>query len=78
MIAQEAFIKSHESEEKMKAELRRSEVMTHIVSKLESEDSFADIVENILESVCGYLDISAASMLQIDAVSYTHLTLPTT
>ena len=66
VIAQEAFIKSHESEEKMKAELRRSEVMTHIVSKLESEDSFADIVENILESVCGYLDISAASMLQID------------
>ena len=49
VIAQEAFIKSHESEEKMKAELRRSEVMTHIVSKLESEDSFADIVENILE-----------------------------
>ena len=66
VIAQEAFIKSHESEEKMKAELRRSEVMTHIVSKLESEDFLQTFVENILESVCGYLDISAASMLQID------------
>lgn len=66
VLAQEAFLQSRESEEKLKAELRRSEIMTKVVSMLESEKSFADIAFEILEEVCEYLDISAASMLQID------------
>lgn len=66
VIAQEAFQKSRESEEKIKDELHRSEVMTHVVSMLESEQPFADIVEEILEKVCKYLNVSSASMLQLD------------
>lgn len=66
VIAQEAFIQSRESEEKLKKELERSGAMTQVVSLLESEKPFADIVMRVLEEVCGHLDISAASMFQID------------
>ncbi len=66
VIAQEAFAQSRESEERLKKELSRSEAMTQVVSLLESEKPFADIVARILEEVCGYLDISAGSMFQID------------
>lgn len=64
LLAQEAFLKSRESEAQMEAELHRNEVMTSIVKMLESENSFYDIVTDILRDVCEYLDISVGALLQ--------------
>ena len=63
-IAQEAFIKSRESEAQMEAELHRNEVMTAIVKMLESENAFDEIVDEILKDVCVYLDVSVGALLQ--------------
>lgn len=64
LLAQEAFLKSKESEEQMEVELRRNEVMTSIVRMLESEEGFTQIVDNILDEVCDYLKIPAASLIR--------------
>lgn len=64
LLAQEAFLKSRESEAQMEAELHRNEVMTSIVKMLESENGFYDIVVEILRDVCEYLDISVGALLQ--------------
>lgn len=48
LMAQEAVLKSRESETQMEAELHRNEVMTSIVKMLESENSFEEIVHDIL------------------------------
>lgn len=67
LLAQEAFMRSRESEAQMEAELRRNEVMTGIVKMLESENEFTKIVEDALKSVCNYLHISNGVLLQEDA-----------
>lgn len=64
LLAQEAFLKSRESEAQMEAELHRNEVMTAIVKMLESENSFEEIVTDILKDVCEYLDISSGFLLR--------------
>lgn len=64
LIAQEAFLKSRESEAQMEAELHRNEVMTSIVKMLESENSFDKIVDDILKDVCEYMDISGGALLR--------------
>ena len=64
LLAQEAFLKSRESEEQMETELKRNEAMTAIVRMLESEDSFDGIVRDILKEACGYLEISAAVLFR--------------
>ena len=64
LLAQEAFLKSRESEEQMETELKRNEAMTAIVRMLESEDSFDGIVQDILKEACGYLEISAAVLFR--------------
>lgn len=64
LLAQEAFLKSRESEAQMEAELHRNEVMTAIVKMLESENSFEEIVTDILKDVCEYLDISSGSLMR--------------
>ena len=64
LLAQEAFLKSKESEAQMEAELHRNEVMTAIVKMLESENSFDKIVNDILRDVCEYLEISAGMLLR--------------
>lgn len=66
VIAQEAVVKSRESEERMKEELHHNEIMAHVVSMLESEKPFAEIASDIIEKVCEFLDVSAASIFQID------------
>lgn len=66
LIAQEAFIKSRESEAQMEAELHRNEVMTTIVKMLDSENGFDKIVDDILKDVCEYLDISTGALLRED------------
>lgn len=66
LLAQEAFMRSRESEAQMEAELRRNEVMTGIVKMLESENEFTKIVEDALKSVCNYLHISNGVLLQED------------
>ena len=64
MLAQEAFQKSRESEEQMKSELRRNEVITSIVETLESEEGFTEITNQILREVCTYLELSSASLIR--------------
>lgn len=64
LLAQEAFLRSRESEAQMEAELHRNEVMTSIVKMLESENAFDGIVDNILKDVCEYLDISMGALLR--------------
>lgn len=64
LLAQEAFLKSRESETQMEAELHRNEAMTSIVKMLESENAFDKIVDDILKEVCEYLDVSAGALLR--------------
>ncbi|MGN0141067.1 MAG: EAL domain-containing protein [Roseburia sp.] len=64
LLAQEAFLKSRESERQMEAELHRNEAMTAIVKMLESENGFVQIVNDILKNVCEYMDVSKGSLLQ--------------
>ena len=66
-LAQEAFMASRASENKMEAELHRSEVMTSVVKMLESEKDFTDIAYEILEIVVGYLGISDGALLRENA-----------
>lgn len=66
LLAQEAFLKSRESEAQMEAELHRNEVMTSIVKMLESEKDFNSIVDEILKDVCAYLDVSTGALLKED------------
>lgn len=65
LIAQEAFSKSRESQQKIEAELKRNEVMTSIVQMLESENGFSKIVEDILADVCEYLQIGNAALFRL-------------
>lgn len=64
LMAQEAFLKSRESEQQMKTELHRNETMTTIVKTLESEDAFEQVVSYILNVTCDYLGISAGALLR--------------
>lgn len=64
LMAQEAFLKSRESEAQMKMELHRNETMTAIVKMLESEDTFEQVVNHILKVTCNYLGISAGAFLR--------------
>lgn len=66
LLAQEAFLKSRESEAQMEAELHRNEVMTSIVKMLESEEPFETIVDTILKEACGYMDVSSGALLRED------------
>lgn len=66
LLAQEAFLKSRESEAQMEAELRRNEVMTAIVRMLESEHGFDSVVDEILKNVCEYLEVSVGFLLRED------------
>lgn len=65
LLAQEAFLKSRESQKKMQDELKRNEVITAVVQKLESENGFSKIVEDILAEVCEYLDIGSGTLMRI-------------
>lgn len=66
LLAQEAFAKNRESQEQIKTELQRTEVMTSIVKMLESENGFSKIADEILTDVCNYLKISNAALLRIN------------
>ena len=48
----------------MEAELHRNEVMTSIVKMLESENSFEEIVHDILRECCAYMEISRGALLK--------------
>ena len=65
LLAQEAFARSRDSQKQIQAELKRNEVMTSIVQMLESENAFSKIVDDILEDVCAYLEISNAALLRM-------------
>jgi diguanylate cyclase (GGDEF)-like protein len=64
MIAQEAVQRCLDSEAVMKDQLRRSETMTKIVNKLESDNSFSRMVDEILKLVCNCLDIPKAALFR--------------
>lgn len=65
LLAQEAFAKSRSSQEQIRAELKRNEVMTSIVQMLESENAFSKIVDDILDDVCTYLEVGNAALLRL-------------
>lgn len=71
LLAQEAFLKSRESEAQMESELRRNEAMTAIVKTLESEQSLDQIAKDIVRNVCEYLDISTGYLLCEDETKET-------
>ena len=64
LLAIESFQKSRKSEMVMKQELRRSETLTAIVRMLESEQTFSEIVNEILENVNEYLGLSGAALVR--------------
>lgn len=64
LLAQEAFLRSRESEKQMEMELHRNEVMTSIVKMLESEAAFEEVVSQILKEVCEYFDVSMGALLR--------------
>lgn len=64
LLAQEASIKSHDSEMKMKSELRRNEAVTSILKMLESDLGFAEVAKRILTEACGYLDVPVGVLVQ--------------
>lgn len=65
LLAQEAFAKSREAQEKIEAELKRNEVMNAIVQMLESENGFTKIAEDILGDVCEYLQIGNGALIRM-------------
>ena len=67
LIAQEAIHRNREANDTIRKELKKNGAMTRIAGMLESEDAFTDILDEILETVCEYLDISVAGVFQIDA-----------
>lgn len=65
LLAQEAFARSREAQEKIEAELKRNEVMNGIVQMLESENGFTKIAEEILSDVCEYLKIGNGALIRM-------------
>ncbi len=62
--AVEQSVQSRHLEQQMSAHVRRAEAMTEIVSLLDSDDSIEAVMESILETVGGYLDISGGMVCQ--------------
>jgi len=65
--AQEAMELSQESEAKFKVQLQRSEAMTNVVHMLESEDSFAELVDRAIREICQTLGIQGGCLIQKSA-----------
>lgn len=65
ITAQEAAKKSNEAKEEAEKALRRNEAVTSIVQMLESENSFAKIVNDILEQTVIFLQLGSASLLRL-------------
>lgn len=65
--AQEAMELSQENEEKYKVQLQRSEAMAAVVHMLESEDSFAELVDKAIREVCETLQIQGGCLIQKSA-----------
>ncbi len=63
-LAQEAFVVSRASENKMEEELRRNGVLTSIVKMLESENEFTKIVDDILKNVGEHLHVSNCALMR--------------
>lgn len=63
-LAQEAFIVSRASKNKMEAELRRNGVLADIVKMMESENEFTKIVDDILANVGEYLQLSNCALMR--------------
>ncbi len=65
VVAQEENKKSTAAREEVEKQLKRNEAVTNIVQMLESENSFAKIVNDILEQAVLYLDLGSASLLRV-------------
>lgn len=65
IFAQEATKKSNAAKEEAEKQLKRNEAVTSIVQMLESENSFAKIVNDILEQTVLYLNLGSASLLRL-------------
>lgn len=65
LSAQQEAKKSNAAKEEAEKQLRRNEAVTSIVQMLESEKSFAKIVNDILEQTVIYLELGSASLLRL-------------
>ncbi len=66
-LADEARELAQESEEKYKAQMKRSEAMTSVVRMLASEEAFGKVVNDILRETCMVLEIEGACLLRENA-----------
>ena len=67
LIAQEAMLKSEDNRKSVEKQLYRTEAMTAIVKKLESDSAFSKIVDDCLKETCETLHISGACLIRDNA-----------
>ena len=63
-IAQEAMLKSVESEAAIERELHRSESMTAVVRNLESDDAFEKLIVDVLRETCESIGTSGGCLIR--------------
>ena len=64
LIAQTAMKKSQNSENAMQHQLHRLQAMTEVIQMLESDDAFANLVENVLKETCECLQITGGFLIR--------------
>lgn len=64
LIAQEAMLRSEDSEKAIEKELHRSEAMTEVVRLLESENAFEKLAESVIRETCLSLGIAAGCLFR--------------
>lgn len=64
LIAQTAMKKSQNSENAMQHQLQRLRTMTEVIQMLESDDAFADLVENVIKETCECLQLTGGFLIR--------------
>lgn len=64
LIAQTAMKKSQNSENAMQHQLHRLQAMTEVIQMLESDDAFANLVENVFKETCECLQITGGFLIR--------------
>lgn len=64
LIAQTAMKKSQNSENAMQHQLQRLQTMTEVIQTLESDDAFADLVENVIKETCECLQLTGGFLIR--------------
>lgn len=64
LIAQTAMKKSQNSEIAMQHQLHQMQTMTKVIQTLESDDAFADLVENVIRETCECLHLTGGFLIR--------------